>query len=357
MSGPLACLLVVASCALNQSMTTDVGGRGCDAYASGDAAVFWLMPSGERDRRQLDAWCRAVGPPVFMPAATIEVSGPADSILLAVWNVSVGGGNLMGFLEREVGLRCGAISTGETHAVFLLQEAFRQDERVPSDPPNATSQHTVRERDPIGERPDVQRVARACGLSLLYVPSARNGDRMTGNEREDLGNAILSTLPLRDPFAIELPREATRRVATGVVVDLPDGESVRALSLHLTTFPGPWKLLRTGNSSRVRQALAIAEALTLLEAQPGAERIPTLAGGDMNTWSTHEGAFRQLMMVFPDSPQWHGEPTRGSFPTDHLLFRKGATASISSPTSYRPVASDYNSDHRPTIAWLSLGSK
>jgi len=345
---------------LGPAMTTDVGRRGCDAYTSENVAVLWMVPRDDNDRRQLDSWCRAVGPIVFVPNASIEVAdaGPADPVVLAVWNVSLGAGNLRAFLEREIGLRCGPQPHVETHALLLLQEAFRQDESVPPDRPGAKSQFTLREREPIGERVDIERVASECGLSLLYIPSVRNGDRETGGKREDLGNAILSTLPLRDPFAMELPREASRRVATGVVVDFPDGRSLRALSLHFNTFPGPWKLLRTGNSSRVRQALALAEALTLMEAQPGAEQIATLAGGDMNTWSTHEGAFRQLMAAFPDSPEWHGEPTRGSFPTDHLFFRKGSTPNgFSTPVSYHPVTVDYNSDHRPVIAWMLLGSR
>ncbi|MEE8135324.1 MAG: hypothetical protein V3T56_09715, partial [Gemmatimonadales bacterium] len=347
-------------CALGPAMTTDAVGRGCDAYTSDDVTVFWVVPRDANDRRQLDSWCRAVGPIVFVPDAAIEVAdgGPTDSVVLAVWNVSLGAGNVRAFLEREIYLRCGPQPRAETHALLLLQEAFRQDERVPADRPGAKSQHTLREREPIGERVDIERVSSECGLSLLYIPSARNGDRETDDMREDVGNAILSTLPLRDPFAMELPHEASRRVTTGVVVDFPDGRSLRALSLHFDTFPGPWKLLRTGNSSRVRQALALAEALTLLEGQPGIERIATVAGGDMNTWSTQEGAFRQLMAAFPDSPEWHGEPTRGSFPTDHLFFRKGSTpGGFSTPISYHPVTVDYNSDHRPVIAWMLLGSK
>jgi endonuclease/exonuclease/phosphatase family metal-dependent hydrolase len=319
-----------------------------------------MVPRDDADRRQLDSWCRAVGPIVFVSDAAIEVAdaGPADPVVLAVWNVSLGAGNIWAFLEREIDLRCGPQPRVETHALLLLQEAFRQDESVPPDQPGAKSQHTLREHDPIGERVDIERVASECGLSLLYIPSARNGDRVTGDEREDLGNAILSTLPLRDPFAMELPREASRRVATGVVVDFHDGGKLRALSLHLDTFPGPWNLLRTGNSSRVRQALALAEALTLLEGQPGAEQIATVAGGDMNTWSTQEGAFRQLMAAFPDSPEWHGEATRGSFPRDNLFFRKASTPDgFSTPSAYHPVALNYNSDHRPVIAWMLLGSR
>jgi hypothetical protein len=45
------------------------------------------------------------------------------------------------------------------------------------------------------------------------VPSARNGPQTIAAEREDKGNAILSTLSLKDLIAIELPFEAGRKVA------------------------------------------------------------------------------------------------------------------------------------------------
>ena len=122
---------------MGPAMTTDAGGRGCDVYTDDNVAMFWMVPRDDNERRQLDRWCRAVGPIVFVPNASIVVAdaGPADRVVLAVWNVSLGAGNLRAFLEREIDLRCGPQPRVETHALLLLQEAFRQDESVPPDRP------------------------------------------------------------------------------------------------------------------------------------------------------------------------------------------------------------------------------
>ena len=86
MSAPVGWLLVLGGCALGPAMTTDVGRRECDAYTSENVSVLWMVPRDDNDRRQLDSWCRAVGPIVFVPNASIEVAdaGPADPVVLAV---------------------------------------------------------------------------------------------------------------------------------------------------------------------------------------------------------------------------------------------------------------------------------
>ena len=61
------------------------------------------------------------------------------------------------------------------------------------------SAFAIRPRDP--ESMDIDDHAASLGLSILYVPSMRNGPDL----REDRGNAIISTEPLLDPFALELP--------------------------------------------------------------------------------------------------------------------------------------------------------
>lgn len=357
--GPVAILIsgLLSSCALPPTMTADLRGRECAAYADELGDEIWAVPFRDGDRHELDAWCRAVGPAVYRPSPGI--SGPnlaaGDSVAVIVWNVGVGSGDVVEFLRSEIGAQCGPSPTSEMHAVLLLQEVLRRDESVPGFPEGSERQPTVRERASDRERIDLITIADRCRLALFYVPSSRNGDKEYADGREDLGNAILSTLPLQDPFAIELPHEASRRVAAGAAVQLPSVGPIRFVSVHFNTFPGPWKLLRTGNSSRVRQALAFGEGLVVVEGQLGTLAAPVVAGGDLNTWSTQEGAFRQMLRLFPESPAWHGEPTRGSFPTDHLFFRTGSAAdSVTKPNSYRRITNDYNSDHYPVIAWLSL---
>ena len=58
---------------------------------------------------------------------------------------------------------------------------------------------------------DIVAISRELGLSLIYVPSMRNGGS-PDDPAEDRGNAILSTLPLSEPVAVELPGERQRRV-------------------------------------------------------------------------------------------------------------------------------------------------
>ena len=66
------------------------------------------------------------------------------------------------------------------------------------------------------ERIDIVEAAGRLGLSLVYVPSMRNGS----DTDEDRGNAILSTEPLSDVAAVELPFERQRRVAIDAAVSV-----------------------------------------------------------------------------------------------------------------------------------------
>ena len=108
-------------------------------------------------------------------------------------------------------------------------------------------------------RADVEDYAQSLGLSFLYVPSMRNGAEL----REDRGNAIISTEPLLDPMAIELPLARQRRVAlnAGVMVSTPAG--VRRLELvnaHLEPLSSP-RTLWVFKNPRGRQVRAILDLL------------------------------------------------------------------------------------------------
>ena len=65
---------------------------------------------------------------------------------------------------------------------------------------------------------DVDDIAERFGLSVAYVPSMRNGPARDLVAREDRGNAILSTEPLVDVRAIELPFGKQRRVAITALI-------------------------------------------------------------------------------------------------------------------------------------------
>jgi endonuclease/exonuclease/phosphatase family metal-dependent hydrolase len=162
----------------------------------------------------------------------------------------------------------------------------------------------------------------------------------------------------------ELPYEAARRVAVAATVHDRSGERLRLVSVHLISAAGPARILATGNGSRLRQALAVIDALRQLDLDlagagsdaPSRYPISTLLAGDLNTWSNRESTLRHLREHFPDSPPPPEEGTRGPFPTDHLFFRQaaGTDAPALIGGSYTRLENRYHSDHHPLVAWLRL---
>jgi len=340
---------------------TPTSGRSCP---SADAPVSWYYPDTEGDNRQLQAWCVTVGPTVvsFVPDAHFGTLQRGDTLTIAVWNSNVGAGDLQGFLKRELGLRCSAsassLDPGAPQFALLVQEAFRRSADIPTDPPGGVMPPAVAEEPRPGPRTDTIEIAEECGLSLVYVAAARNGSQEREGMREDKGVAILSTLPLSDVIGIELPFEASRRVAIAATVHDAGGDSLRLVNVHFISSAGPARVLTTGNDSRPRQAAAAVDALRRAEAER-AGGLPeldypmsTVLAGDLNTWSDAETALLQLREYFPDSPPPLEVPTRGRFPTDHLLFRSSGTPG--SPRllegSYQRIEDRYNSDHHAVLA-------
>ncbi len=358
-------------------------GRTCPSQAA--AWLSWHFPATASDQRDLDAWCRAVGPPVVdsVPSASFGPVREGDSLAVVVFNADAGAADVLALLRDELHLDCAGSAavrgSGSPPFVLLLQEALRRSVDIPDVPKGWATPPPVGERPRPGPRLDVVEVARRCGLAFVYVPGARNGYAPRDGLREDKGVAILASVPLSDFVAIELPYEAARRVVVGATVHSARGDSLRVASVYLISTPPPWRVLRTGNSSRTRQALALVDALGRLElaragrssdeaacpapcrpAAPEGHAIATLAAGDFNFWSTKETAFSRLLEYFPDSPPRLAVPTRGPYPTDHVFFRRagvGGTAPRASiPTSYRRLGNRYYSDHYPVIAWVRLAA-
>ena len=150
-------------------------------------AIEWHI-SDEADASELTRWCRAVGPPVFQSSATDAPAPALDELVLLSWNAHLAEGDLDGLIAR---LRGGALTGGRpvSHFVLLVQELYRRGDEVPAFDDRDRSAFAIRARDP--EVPDIDDHAAALGLSVLYVPSMRNGREL----REDRGNAIISTEP------------------------------------------------------------------------------------------------------------------------------------------------------------------
>lgn len=242
-------------------------------------AIAWIQPVTHR--AALDAWCSATGRPVVV-ARQIQLQPPADvddELVIVSWNLHVGTADLAGLVRA---LRAGRFTQGRpvSHFVLLLQEAYRDDDSVPVELPPGRAFARALGRVVHGDRvrTDVVALAEALGLSLYYVPSMRNG--APGETREDRGNAVLSTEPLTDLAAIELPFEKQRRVAVAATVAGRDGAGrpyrLRVASVHLESTTTARRLWVLVSGARVRQARGLLEAL-----QPH-DRL--VVGGDFNTW-------------------------------------------------------------------------
>jgi len=323
------------------------------ADAEAGNALTWSGPAETGDIEQNNVWCRTVGRPVFraLPPLRLEEANRVDSVAVLTWNINLGGGDVVAFLAEELRLTCDpdepAIRELPFHFVILLQEVFRVSATLPQVPPGPTIPWRIDAEPPPGGLRDIVEVAERCGLALLYVPSARNGPSEPGRQPEDKGAAILSTLPLTDFAAIELPFEAIRKVAVVATIRGPAGERIRVASVHLTLSATLARTLTSGNATRLRQAMGLVEALESTESSI------TIVGGDFNTWSASEATLKRLALHFPDSPAWDGRPTRGPFPTDHILFRTVEGSGIELVEgSYRRFEATYGSDHVARIVWL-----
>ena len=142
--------------------------------------------------------------------------------------------------------------------IVLVQEAFRSDHTVPAVVRGGQSGRVLVAG--LGPQEDVVETARALGLSLRYAPSMRNS-----LDRSDRGNAILSSLPLEQAQAIELPLVLQRRVAVSARVSLA-GAGIRVVSAHLDPRgpPGHRWLGVSGRALQTRHLLSTVTDDTVL---------------------------------------------------------------------------------------------
>lgn len=306
----------------------------------------WISAlADDDDRAVVSAWCHGVGPAVHRGPEDRHLATPAERhlagadgpIAVVSWNVNVGAGNLGGLVED---LRRGRLSDGQPvqHFVLLLQEVLRRGSAVPpSRAGQAGAQRLVRSERPV----EIESFAREAGLFLLYVPSMRNG--FQDGPAEDRGNAILSTLPLSQLRAVELPFERQRRVAVAATLEGLPGGPLTVASVHLDPFVGVRRLWVVGVAdARRRQARAIANAL------PSTGRL--VIGGDFNTWKgVGEPAVAEMRRISDPGPL----PVQPTFINgrvlDYLFFRIPAPARA----SYHRASHPYGSDHFPLIGWIN----
>jgi endonuclease/exonuclease/phosphatase family metal-dependent hydrolase len=173
-------------------------------------------------------------------------------------------------------------------------------------------------------------VTAAHKLSSFHVPV------FVGSSRR--GNAILSSRPLVDPHALDLPEERQHRVAAAARIEL-HGQTMFLVSAHLENRLDLLRGGPFGDRARGRQADALVDALPA--------DASGIVGGDMNTMlGLDEPALRRLRERFVDTPREPSRPTfRGRLVLDHLFFDLPAGWRAT-----RDVVSDrYGSDHHPVI--------
>lgn len=316
----------------------------CGARAARvEALPIQWFAAPQEDAAALESWCRGVGVPVVkrMPAAVSSSAPPLEELVVVSWNAHLADGRLSELIED---LRAGRLADGRPvrHFVLLLQELYRRGSDVPEFRSDARSAYAIMPRDP--RAPDARDYAQQLGLAFAYVPSMRNGAEMM----EDRGNAIVSTEPLEDLFAIELPFERQRRVAAGAAIKVQTDNGVERLQLvdtHLEPLAAPSSLWILRNPRR-RQVAAL---LQMLE-QPRFHRdvVGTVIGGDFNTvqGGDREEAYRKVRA-------WSRSLTREDDRSTHLLGRLDYVFARLSPrwqVSTTRVTEKYGSDHHPILA-------
>jgi endonuclease/exonuclease/phosphatase family metal-dependent hydrolase len=266
-------------------------------------------------------------------------SATADAITFVSWNTHVGAGNVAA-LVNSLGSTGGPV-------VLLLQEVYRTGPDVPARVDRGTSfaRHIGRPTDGRSAR-DIEAVADALGYGVFYVPSMRNGGARSSPE--DRGNAILSNLPVRSPFAVELPFEHQRRVAVGGTLAGRTTAGVtwqlRVVCVHLLSTGGVKHAWVVTEHHRARQARALTALLH--------DDQPTILAGDFNTWfGFSDATYIETARAFPGTRVVDRRPTfRGLARLDHVFFRlrPGWDA------EFRRGSSTFASDHAPLVGTVRL---
>jgi endonuclease/exonuclease/phosphatase family metal-dependent hydrolase len=226
--------------------------------------------------------------------------------------------------------------------VLLLQEVYRGGPEVPSVlPPGAAfARRQGGAASGIGYA-QIESIAAALGLSFYYVPSMRNGSPAASSE--DRGNAILSSLPLENLTAVELPFERQRRAAVAATVSGVTSTGtpwrLRLVNAHLDNTFNPLRLSLASEYGRTRQARGLLSALDNPE--------PLILGGDFNTWSGFsDQAYRTLARSFTATRVVDRRATfRGWLRLDHLFFRPAPGWTF----SFRRADERFGSDHFPLV--------
>jgi endonuclease/exonuclease/phosphatase family metal-dependent hydrolase len=317
------------------------------------AGEFSLTPHDDDGELRLERWRRNVGSRVALdlapPSIGLHGAGKKSLVVLS-WNVWIGRGRLREVVRR---IRDGDFvrhgADPEAPLVVLLQEACRSDLTIPPVSDGRAGRVLVAQ---LGPQEDIVDTARTLGLNLRYAPSMRNGALQS-----DRGNAILSTLPLEEAHAVELPLVLQRRVAVAAGITIAR-HKLRVVSAHLDPRgpPGHQWLGAAGRAAQARHLLSSVPDETVI------------LGADLNLGrGRYERTWRLLgeagftFGVPPSSPAWrHTFHALPRLVLDYLLIRD-RTGAIRQARVHRLDEHPrdrgprvFGSDHHPLLARIDL---
>ena len=334
--------MLMAGVLSGQSVTAPLVPCPARVTTVGGVPVTWHQGRAD-DTVELAQWCRAVGAPIFMQApASAAAPPPLDELVVVTWNAHLAEGRLVDLIGE---LRAGAFTSRRPvrHFVLLLQELYRGGTDVPPFMPGSRTAFAILPRNP--HATDARRYAASLGLSVLYVPSMRNGASLL----EDRGNAIISTEPLLDPLALELPLERQRRVAISTAIQVTINERPTRLELfnaHLEPLSSP-KSLWVFRNPRRPQARAILDLLKTPRFHNGEASVGTVLGGDFNIVQRgiNEEAYRNARKWSTSLASENQRNTHAMGRIDHLFFKldKGWSART------ERLDNRFGSDHYPVL--------
>ena len=283
--------------------------------------------------------------PVLVSAPSPTALPALDEVVTLSWNAHLADGDLGNLIAA---LRAGTLTGGRPvkHFVLLVQELYRRGDAVPAFDARDRSAFAILARDP--EALDIDDHAAALGLSVFYVPSMRNGPEL----REDRGNAIISTEPLLDPFALELPLARQRRVALGAAIQIQTADGPRRLELldaHLEPLSSP-KTLWVFKNPRAGQVRAILNVLD--SPRYTADQVAgVVMGGDFNTVRSgaSEPAYRLARAWSSSLASEDTRITHMMGRLDYLFFRLRDGWSASTER----LDEKFGSDHYPVMGTFS----
>lgn len=284
---------------------------------------------------------RTVGPAITYAPVPTRSGDKTGRLIVVNWNVHVGHGDIQGLIDK-ISRTERSNGFGKPEFILLLQESFRHS----ADIPDSTGFKVPRRIAPPDAALDIQDVASKLGWWMYYAPSMRNGNGF-GERAEDRGNAILSSLPLEDVTAVELPFVVQRRVALiATVTDMQKQARLRVAVTHFDTrAPMLDGWIFGGPSARTRQAKEFVSALK----NTAADSLPLIVGGDLNAFIGSKSVIETMSQIAPHT-DCGNQPTHALGSLDHVF----ASIPTAWPGQCVRGESTFGSDHYPLVLTLNV---